>query len=140
MREPASPLRLEPKSNLVIHANGHNRRRRIRRDHDIQSVRQLRMLDCDFKSIHPLPPVDKTLIFFERPARPDEEREDEVPAPEGAPLCVLCATVAGTHPSSAISSPSRGKILSANRFNASYAWQYSGEYSCSAAMCFATTS
>src|ERR1700759_5312902 len=111
MREPAAPLRLEPEPNLVVHAYGHDRRRRIRRDHYIQPVRQLRVLDCNLKSIHPFPPIETTFfVWLVREA-------------ECEPLCPTNDAASRV----STSSPSRGRILSASLFNASYALQYSGE-------------
>ena len=45
MREAAAPLRLQAESDLVIDADGDNRRGRVRRDHHAQAVFQRGVLD-----------------------------------------------------------------------------------------------
>ena len=55
--ETAAAARLEAETDFVVNAHRHDRRGRIGRDDDLQSVRQSRVFHCNLQSIHPLPPV-----------------------------------------------------------------------------------
>jgi len=52
MRKPASPLRLQPESNLVVDAQRHYRSSRIRRNHHTQPVFQSLILDRYLQLFH----------------------------------------------------------------------------------------
>src|SRR5216683_4366970 len=113
MREAAPSARLQSKSNLVVHADGHHRRRRIRRDNYFQSVRQCSVLDRDLQTFHAFPPAAFSLAFFAVENRSNSAR---VPA-------VSCASTSA-----------------ARRFTASYAWENSLGASCTAFLCASITS
>ena len=63
MGEAAAALRLEAKTDLVVDAEGDDRRGGIRRDYNFQAVRQRRAFDWNLESVHPLPPVECALDF-----------------------------------------------------------------------------
>src|SRR5262249_36098900 len=57
MSEPAAALRLQPKADFVVDANGDHRSHRIRCNHDAQSVVQRSTFQSDLWSFHPCLPV-----------------------------------------------------------------------------------
>jgi hypothetical protein len=58
MRETATPARLEPKTDLIVNADGDDGRGMIGRRNDAQAVGELGVLDWNMKFLQLFPPVD----------------------------------------------------------------------------------
>ncbi len=63
VREATAPLRLETKANFVVHADGNDRSRSVRRDDHFQAIRQCLVFHYDLTVIHPLPPMDCAFVL-----------------------------------------------------------------------------
>src|ERR1700680_1121012 len=61
MRKTAAALRLEAKTNFVIHADGDYGSGGVRGDYDFQPVWQCGVFDCDLRLLQPFPPAVRAL-------------------------------------------------------------------------------